>query len=172
LILIFIKIGKLNYLVGVLLGYEVHNIYKLSKSFKSVTKEIKLYQKLYIFFSGNGQYKFFKLMEIVILRLGHRPERDKRISTHVGLVGRALGAKGMLLASSDKGIASSINEVTQRWGGDFFVQTGVKWSDELKRWKQEGGKVCHLTMYGSAAFRSSCFGAVSRSFATRQRAKN
>jgi tRNA (cytidine56-2'-O)-methyltransferase len=87
-------------------------------------------------------------MEIVILRLGHRPERDKRITTHVGLVGRALGAKGMLLASSDKGIERSINEVTQRWGGDFFVQTGVKWSDELKRWKQEGGKVCHLTMYG------------------------
>jgi tRNA (cytidine56-2'-O)-methyltransferase len=87
-------------------------------------------------------------MEIVILRLGHRPERDKRITTHVGLVGRALGAKGMLLASSDKGIERSIKEVTQRWGGDFFVQTGVKWSDELKRWKQEGGKVCHLTMYG------------------------
>ena len=115
--------------------------------------KVKLNQKVCIpkalyFFSGNGQHKFFKLMEIVILRLGHRPERDKRITTHVGLVGRALGAKGMLLASSDKGIASSINEVTQRWGGDFFVQTGVKWSDELKRWKQEGGKVCHLTMYG------------------------
>ncbi|HID19863.1 MAG TPA: tRNA (cytidine(56)-2'-O)-methyltransferase [Methanophagales archaeon] len=87
-------------------------------------------------------------MEIVILRLGHRSERDKRITTHVGLVGRALGAKGMLLASSDKGIERSIKEVTQRWGGDFFVQTGVKWSDKLKRWKQEGGKVCHLTMYG------------------------
>lgn len=87
-------------------------------------------------------------MEIVILRLGHRRERDKRITTHVGLVGRALGAKGMLLASGDKGIERSINEVTQRWGGDFFVQAGVKWSDELKSWKQEGGKVCHLTMYG------------------------
>jgi tRNA (cytidine56-2'-O)-methyltransferase len=87
-------------------------------------------------------------MEIVILRLGHRLERDKRITTHVGLVGRALGAKGMLLASSDKGIERSIKEVTQRWGGDFFVRTGVKWSNELKRWKQEGGKVCHLTMYG------------------------
>lgn len=87
-------------------------------------------------------------MEILILRLGHRPERDKRITTHVGLVGRALGAKGMLLTARDKGIESSINEVTQRWGGDFFVQTGVKWDYELKRWKQEGGKVCHLTMYG------------------------
>ncbi len=87
-------------------------------------------------------------MEIVILRLGHRLERDKRITTHVGLVGRALGAKGMLLASEDKGIERSIKEVTKRWGGDFFVQTGVKWREELKKWKQEGGKVCHLTMYG------------------------
>lgn len=87
-------------------------------------------------------------MEIVILRLGHRLERDKRMTTHVGLVGRALGAKGMLLASKDKGIERSIKEVTKRWGGDFFVQTGVKWREELKKWKQEGGKVCHLTMYG------------------------
>jgi len=83
-----------------------------------------------------------------VLRLGHRPERDKRMTTHVGLVGRALGAKGMLLASDDKGIERSIKEVTKRWGGDFFVQTGVKWRDELKKWKQKGGKVCHLTMYG------------------------
>ena len=83
-----------------------------------------------------------------MLRLGHRLERDKRITTHVGLVGRALGAKSMLLASVDKGVERSIKEVTERWGGDFFVQTGVKWREELKKWKQEGGKVCHLTMYG------------------------
>jgi tRNA (cytidine56-2'-O)-methyltransferase len=87
-------------------------------------------------------------MQIVILRLGHRPERDKRITTHVGLVGRAFGAEGMLLASPDKGIERSIRDVTKRWGGEFFVQTGVKWRDVLKHWKQEGGKVCHLTMYG------------------------
>ncbi|NQE45914.1 tRNA (cytidine(56)-2'-O)-methyltransferase [ANME-1 cluster archaeon GoMg2] len=87
-------------------------------------------------------------MEIVVLRLGHRPERDKRITTHVGLVGRALGAKGMLLASNDKGIERSIREVTRNWGGDFFVKTGVNWREEVTKWKQGGGKVCHLTMYG------------------------
>jgi len=87
-------------------------------------------------------------MEIVVLRLGHRLERDKRVTTHVGLVGRALGARGMLLASDDKSVERSIKKVTNRWGGDFFVQTGVAWSDEIKRWKQKGGKVCHLTMYG------------------------
>jgi len=87
-------------------------------------------------------------MEIVVLRLGHRLERDKRVTTHVGLVGRALGARGMLLASEDKSVERSINRVTKQWGGDFFVQTGVRWSEAIKKWKQEGGKVCHLTMYG------------------------
>ena len=83
-----------------------------------------------------------------MLRLGHRLERDKRVTTHVGLVGRALGARGMLLTSEDKGVERSINRVTRQWGGDFFVQTGVNWRDAIKNWKQEGGKVCHLTMYG------------------------
>jgi len=87
-------------------------------------------------------------MEIVVLRLGHRPERDKRITTHVGLVARALGARGMILASEDKGVARSIKEVTKRWGGDFFMQTETKWREEVKKWKRKGGKVCHLTMYG------------------------
>ena len=83
-----------------------------------------------------------------MLRLGHRLERDKRVTTHVGLVGRALGARGMLLTSEDKGVERSINRVTKHWGGDFFVQTGVNWRGAIKTWKQEGGKVCHLTMYG------------------------
>jgi len=87
-------------------------------------------------------------MDIVVLRLGHRPERDKRVTTHVGLVGRSLGAKGMLLASEDQGIERSMKKVTMQWGGDFCIKTGVNWREELKRWKQDGGKVCHLTMYG------------------------
>ena len=87
-------------------------------------------------------------MEVVVLRLGHRLERDKRVTTHVGLVARALGARGMLITSEDKGVERSITRVTKRWGGDFSVRTGVNWRDALKNWKHEGGKVCHLTMYG------------------------
>jgi tRNA (cytidine56-2'-O)-methyltransferase len=87
-------------------------------------------------------------MEIVILRLGHRLERDKRVTTHVGLVGRALGARGMLLAAEDKSVEQSINSVTKRWGGDFFVKTGANGNEAIRNWKHEGGKVCHLTMYG------------------------
>ena len=87
-------------------------------------------------------------MEIVILRLGHRVARDKRVTTHIGLVGRALGARGMLLTSADTSVERSLSRVTARWGGEFFVRSGVTWHEELKRWQREGGKVCHLTMYG------------------------
>lgn len=86
--------------------------------------------------------------EIVVLRLGHRPERDKRITTHVGLTARALGASGMLLASDDKKITENIEEMTSRWGGDFFVKNNVSMTQEIRKWQAEGGKVCHLSMYG------------------------
>ena len=88
-------------------------------------------------------------MQIVVLRLGHRPERDKRITTHVGLVARAFGAEEMLLAGNDHNIELSLNEVVRRWGGDFHLKAGVNWKDEMKLWKGGGGKIVHLTMYGS-----------------------
>ncbi|WP_440952269.1 tRNA (cytidine(56)-2'-O)-methyltransferase [Methanococcoides sp. FTZ1] len=88
------------------------------------------------------------MQRIVILRLGHRPERDKRITTHVGLTARALGAEGMLLASNDKGIKNAIEDVAERWGGSFYVENDVNWKSEIRKWKEQGGKVCHLSMYG------------------------
>ena len=86
--------------------------------------------------------------EVVILRIGHRPERDQRVTTHVGLTARALGADGMYLAASDKGVVQSIADVTGRWGGDFFCRDNVKWRSCIKEWKAAGGTVVHLTMYG------------------------
>lgn len=86
--------------------------------------------------------------DVVILRIGHRPERDQRVTTHVGLTARALGAKGMYLAASDKGVARSIADVVERWGGEFFCQDTVKWRSCIKEWKAGGGTVVHLTMYG------------------------
>lgn len=91
---------------------------------------------------------FIENMNIVVLRLGHRPERDQRVTTHVGLTARALGATGMLLASNDRGVINSINEVTGRWGGDFFARSVDSWKHELRKWQDSGGKVVHLTMYG------------------------
>ncbi len=87
-------------------------------------------------------------MRIVVLRLGHRIQRDQRITTHVGLTARALGAEGMLLDSDDTGIEKSLNEATARWGGSFYVRRVTNWKNEVKKWKEAGGKVMHLTMYG------------------------
>ncbi|MBU4374223.1 MAG: tRNA (cytidine(56)-2'-O)-methyltransferase [Euryarchaeota archaeon] len=87
-------------------------------------------------------------MRIMILRLGHRIQRDQRITTHVALTARALGAEGMLLASEDEGIGKSLNEVAETWGGSFYVKRVKNWKSEIKKWKESGGKVLHLTMYG------------------------
>ncbi len=88
-------------------------------------------------------------MRVVVLRLGHRPERDKRITTHVGLVSRAFGAEEMLLDGRDPGVEESLADVVERWGGNFHLKPDVSWKAETVRWKESGGKVVHLTMYGS-----------------------
>ncbi len=81
---------------------------------------------------------------IGILRLGHRYERDKRVTTHVGLVSRAFGADKMFVAR-DKNVKETIDDVTKRFGGDFKVEFYDNWKKTVKNW--EGTKV-HLTMYG------------------------
>ena len=88
------------------------------------------------------------MKKIVLLRLGHRPERDKRITTHVGLTARLFGAEGMLLASNDPGIVKTLEDVVKRWGGEFYIKNNVNFKQEIKEWKADGGKVCHLSMYG------------------------
>lgn len=88
------------------------------------------------------------MTEVFVLRIGHRPERDQRVTTHVGLTARALGARGMYLASRDSGIVSGIQDVVSRWGGDFFIQDEISWKKCIREWKQSGGVVVHLTMYG------------------------
>lgn len=88
------------------------------------------------------------MREVVVLRLGHRPERDKRVTTHLGLVARAFGAEGMLLTIRDPQVRESLLRVQREWGGDFFLQEGVSWRREITKWKESGGVVVHLTMYG------------------------
>jgi len=88
------------------------------------------------------------MKEICVLRIGHRPERDQRVTTHVGLTARALGAKGMYLASNDTGVKRSIDDVAKRWGGSFFLENDVSWKKCINDWKKSGGIVVHLTMYG------------------------
>jgi tRNA (cytidine56-2'-O)-methyltransferase len=84
-------------------------------------------------------------MDIFILRLGHRPARDKRISTHVALTARALGARGIFVSTKDEELEESVRDVAGRFGGGFEIRTGVKWKPLLRDF--QGTKV-HLTMYG------------------------
>ena len=87
--------------------------------------------------------------EIVVLRLGHRIERDKRVTTHVGLVARAFGAKGIILSGEkDVNVIDSLNKVVLTWGGDFFVKYEEKWRKVIKEFKTKGWLIVHLTMYG------------------------
>jgi tRNA (cytidine56-2'-O)-methyltransferase len=82
---------------------------------------------------------------ITVLRLGHRPARDKRVTTHVALAARAFGADRVLVSARDPGLEKTIREVVRRFGGPFEIETGVAWKKLLAEWK--GPKV-HLTMYG------------------------
>jgi tRNA (cytidine56-2'-O)-methyltransferase len=85
-------------------------------------------------------------MPITVLRLGHRPGRDKRISTHVGLVARALGADNIFYSGlKDSSLEKSLQSVVKQWGGPFGVAHVKGWKGLIRDWK---GKVVHLTMYG------------------------
>ncbi|RLE82684.1 MAG: tRNA (cytidine(56)-2'-O)-methyltransferase [Thermoprotei archaeon] len=88
-------------------------------------------------------------MKVVVLRYGHRPKRDKRVSTHVALVARAFGASGIIFSDTvDPKIKETINKVVKTWGGEFFIEMGRPWREVISTWKAQGGIVVHLTMYG------------------------
>lgn len=84
---------------------------------------------------------------IVVLRLGHRPDRDQRVTTHVALTARALGADEVWVSTRDPDLERSVMGVAERFGGDFRVKTGVDWRRAIRSWQ---GTVVHLTMYGEA----------------------
>ena len=86
---------------------------------------------------------------ITILRLGHRKNRDARLSTHIGLVARALGADEIIYTGEhDKNLLESINDVSKRWGGAFKTKYSGNWKKCLKQYRKKGFSVVHLTMYG------------------------
>jgi len=83
--------------------------------------------------------------EVSVLRVGHRPGRDPRLTTHVALAARAFGARRMYLHPRDDALAERIASVTHRWGGDFSVVTVEDWKSLVRTFP---GTVVHLTMYG------------------------
>lgn len=85
---------------------------------------------------------------IEVLRLGHRVGRDKRITTHVCLTARALGAQAVRIAETDDAVVASVRDVARRFGGTFHVECNTGWKGVVRRWQEAGGVVVHLTMYG------------------------
>jgi len=89
------------------------------------------------------------MRRIYVLRYGHRPGRDKRITTHVALVTRAFGANGFILGDVvDESVYKSIVKVLELWGGDLHVEMGVNSERYCVLWKRNNGTIVHLTMYG------------------------
>ncbi|MFC2143651.1 tRNA (cytidine(56)-2'-O)-methyltransferase [Candidatus Aenigmatarchaeota archaeon] len=84
---------------------------------------------------------------IIVLRLGHRLKRDERISTHCGLVSRALGAKKIVYTGEkDEKMIKNLKKISKNWGGSFAASHIKDWKKFIKQNKKF--TVVHLTMYG------------------------
>ena len=92
--------------------------------------------------------------------MGYRLGRDPRITTHLALVARALGANRFLFSGDeDERLAENIGSVNQRFGGNMLVEHVKSPMAWLRKFVGEGmdgnppGIAVHLTMYG-ASYRS------------------
>ena len=83
--------------------------------------------------------------EVAVLRLGHRPGRDERMTTHVGLTARALGADRAILGADAGKSEDTVADITDRFGGPFAVERTDSPRAIVREWD---GRVVHLTMYG------------------------
>jgi tRNA (cytidine56-2'-O)-methyltransferase len=84
-------------------------------------------------------------LRIEVVRLGHRPERDKRMTTHVCLTARAFGADRVYVDTADDELEQRLARVAEQFGGDFEVRTGISPRGLIK---SSRATVVHLTMYG------------------------
>lgn len=89
--------------------------------------------------------------KVYVLRLGHRANRDKRITTHVCLVARAFGADGCFVSGDpDPNLFRTIDNVCKRWGRKTFeckyIDSWRGFLNDIKKNKQN--VIVHLTMYG------------------------
>ncbi|GAA0658973.1 tRNA (cytidine(56)-2'-O)-methyltransferase [Salarchaeum japonicum] len=83
--------------------------------------------------------------EVVVCRYGHRPGRDDRMTTHVGLTARALGADRVVFPGNAGQSADTVRDITGRFGGPFAVELTDEQDALIRDWD---GDIVHLTMYG------------------------
>ena len=80
-----------------------------------------------------------------VLIIGHRPERDKRITTHVALTARAFGASKVYISNPDSRVIKSVDDVVAKFGGDFIISPTT---NPKKVVKDSKSLIVHLTMFG------------------------
>ena len=86
---------------------------------------------------------------IWVLRLHHRINRDKRLTTHVALAARSLGSKGIFIhGDRDSLLKDRIDKVTSVWGGSFKVELVDSWKRVCNDFRNKGATIVHLTFKG------------------------
>ena len=94
-----------------------------------------------------------KYSDVEVLRLGHRVGRDPRITTHLALVSRAMGASKFTLAGDeDEKLFENIASVNDRFGHGITCRYEKSPMKLLKGISDSDGVdkpiIIHLTMYG------------------------
>lgn len=89
-------------------------------------------------------------MIIEVVRLGQRLVRDDRVTTHAALVSRAFGASRIYMSEAAEDIPGTIHKMNRAWGGSFEAVVEPDPFGVIRRKKDAGYAVVHLTMYGRA----------------------
>lgn len=89
-------------------------------------------------------------MVIEVIRIGQRLVRDDRVTTHVALVSRAFGTEKIFMTEINPEIKDTLEKINKTWGGNFVVEFIDKWKTIVKKKKDEGFKIVHLSMYGES----------------------
>ena len=91
-----------------------------------------------------------KHLVIEVVRIGQRLVRDDRVTTHVALVSRGFGAEKIYMTEINPEIKDTIEKINNTWGGNFKIEFIEKWRNIVKKKKEEGFKIVHLSMYGES----------------------
>ncbi len=91
-----------------------------------------------------------KHLVIEVVRIGQRLVRDDRVTTHVALVSRGFGAERIYMTEINPEIKDTIEKINNTWGGNFEIEFIEKWKPIVKKKKDEGFKIVHLSMYGES----------------------
>jgi tRNA (cytidine56-2'-O)-methyltransferase len=88
---------------------------------------------------------------VTVLRIGHRINRDKRVTSHLVLVARAFGARNIIITGDhDTSLIETVKKINTEWGGNFKIDIFPyeNWEAIILNWKEMKKIIFHLTMYG------------------------